>query len=224
MRYWIATLLLLTIGLHNGIAQNRALHVVILGDSNTWLGGDDCSKPRGWNKWFNDAMEPASIRSYARSGATWTHTPATTRNTQENIGVLGDNNVISNQVHRLVEASENGRQTTPDLILIMAGTNDVWFNDKRPHALEATGDATTLTGAVKLNVELLRETFPQSQIILMTPMQTTAAPVDSIAKAGDLIEAEGLNQGCSVIRMASVNGRSANTPATAPTPTQQVPV
>ena len=108
------------------------LHVVILGDSNTWLGGDDCNKPQGWNKWFCDAFQPASCRSYARSGATWTNTPQTRRNTQENIGILGNDNVIYNQICRLEEAIFNGSQPTPQLILILAGTNDAWFLKSRP--------------------------------------------------------------------------------------------
>lgn len=201
MKYWIATLLLV-FGLHTASAQQ--LHIVILGDSNTWLGGDNCDKPRGWNKWFSDRMKPQSIRSYARSGATWTHTLNTIRNTTENIGVLGDNNVIYNQVCRLVDAYQKGQQQAPQLILIMAGTNDVWFKDQRPHALEnAMYDVkcTTLTDAVRTDVGLLRESFPTAQIILLTPMQTTSAPYEDIVKAGDLIEEEGHRLGCGVIRM-----------------------
>ena len=92
------------------IAAGDSLHVVILGDSNTWLGGDGCDKAQGWNKWFRDAFQPATCRSYARSGATWTNTPETRRNTQENIGVLGNDNVIYNQICRLEEAINNGSQ------------------------------------------------------------------------------------------------------------------
>ncbi|MBO7511027.1 MAG: alpha-galactosidase, partial [Bacteroidales bacterium] len=36
-----------------------------------------------WNKWFCEAINPESCRSYARSGATWTHTEATTYDTEE---------------------------------------------------------------------------------------------------------------------------------------------
>ncbi|MCR5678927.1 MAG: SGNH/GDSL hydrolase family protein [Prevotella sp.] len=219
MRHWIASLSLFVFALHLEAVQPTALHIALLGDSNTWIGGDDCSKARGWNKWFKEVLRPASIRSYARSGATWTHTPATTIDTKENIGTLGDNNVIFNQVKRLIEAEKNGIQTIPDLIIIMAGTNDVWFNDKRPHALESLGqqdcymaDAVDsvsvvlpcwqrLVGAVRQNVGLLRTAFPGARIVLLTPMQTTAAPVDSIAKASQLIEAEGGRLGCDVIRL-----------------------
>ena len=86
--------------------------VVILGDSNTWLGGDDCTKPKGWNTWFKEAMKPRSCHSYARSGSTWTHTPNTKRDTKEDIGTIGDNNVIINQIFRLEEAINEGGEGT----------------------------------------------------------------------------------------------------------------
>ncbi|MBQ2399776.1 MAG: SGNH/GDSL hydrolase family protein, partial [Muribaculaceae bacterium] len=80
--------------------------VVLLGDSNTWLGGDDCTGVKGWGKWFAEEYRPGSIRSYARSGATWTNTVNTVADTREYSEVLGDNNVIYNQVMRLVEDFE----------------------------------------------------------------------------------------------------------------------
>ena len=116
------------------VAQ-KPLHVVILGDSNTWIGGDDCDQPQGWNKWFKDVFQPTTCKSYARSGATWTNTPQTHRNTLENIEVLGNDNVIYNQICRLQEAIDSGIQHTPQLILILAGTNDAWFTKARPMAL-----------------------------------------------------------------------------------------
>ena len=85
----------------------QQLHIAILGDSNTWLGGDECDNQKGWNKWFKDILQPASCRSYARSGATWTHTTKTKRDTKENIGKLGKDNVIFNQVMRLKEAYDD---------------------------------------------------------------------------------------------------------------------
>ena len=37
---------------------NGNINVVILGDSNTSIGGDACDNPRGWNKWFKDKFAP----------------------------------------------------------------------------------------------------------------------------------------------------------------------
>ena len=176
--------------------------VVIFGDSNTWLGGDDCTKPKGWNTWFREALQPRSCRSYARSGATWTQTPNTRRNTQENIGTIGDNNVIVNQIWRMDEAIREGHQPQPTLILIAAGTNDVWFKDKRPQAFEPTESSLqTLQGIVTFNCLLLRQMCPEAQIVLITPMQTIQADTADIHRAGDIIEACGQQLQIPVIRL-----------------------
>lgn len=215
MRYWI-TSLLLTLALTATVAQSP-MHIAILGDSNTWIGGDDCSKPRGWNKWFLDFMKPATCRSYARSGATWTHTSKTKPDTKENIGILGDNNVIYNQVRRLKEDTDKDRKKIPNLIVILAGTNDVWFQDKRPDALTMTAkqaerikdsllyaapsDVFTLAMAVRYDIAMLRSYYPKAEIVLLTPMQTTAASKEDVRKAGDIIEESGKLLNCHVIRL-----------------------
>lgn len=171
-------------------------HVVVLGDSNTWLGGDDCTGRRGWTTWFRQRLSPASCRSYARSGATWTCTPQTHRNTGENIGVLGDDNVIYNQICRLTEAVADGQQPVPHLIIIMAGTNDAWFHGKRPQAFEphrphtphSPKELLTLCDAVYDGCLMLHQSFPSAQMLLVTPMPSTAVPDSLITKAGDIIE------------------------------------
>ena len=177
--------------------SNDSVNVVILGDSNTWIGGDDCDKPKGWNYWFKRFFAPATCKSYARSGATWTNTNLTKYNVEENTGHLGNDNVIYNQVCRLKNAVENGSQTVPDLILIGCGTNDVWFLSKRPQALSKTADQAfaqgdgfitskrpsqvlTLAESVRYNCEMLMEAFPEAQIILLTPLQTTAVSTDLV--------------------------------------------
>jgi hypothetical protein len=83
-------------------------HVVFLGDSNTWIGGDKCDVNRGWNYWVREMLQPTTCRSYARSGATWVHTDKMVRDTEENTAVLSDNNVVTNQIYRLQEAVEAG--------------------------------------------------------------------------------------------------------------------
>ena len=193
------------------------IHVAILGDSNTWIGGDDCSKARGWNKWFKEAFRPASCVSYARSGATWTNTEATVVNMTENTGVLSDNNVIYNQILRLQNACKKGIQPNPNLILVAAGTNDVWFPDKRPQAMSKTADEAftysdgfitqrparevlTLAESVRYGCEMLMESFPDAQIVLLTPLQTVAVDNATIHQAGDLIEQCGHRMGLHVIR------------------------
>lgn len=187
-------------------ASATAPVVVMLGDSNTFIGGDDCLNPTGWNYWFAKRWPEARCRSYARSGATWTNTPSTRRNTEEYTGVLANDNVIYNQVERLVEACDQQRQAPPSIIIISAGTNDAWFNAQRPAAFTqsaadafADSDSTllrrqpaevlTLAASVRYCCTLLHQRFPAARLVLVSPMQTTAAPDSLIHQAGDLIEA-----------------------------------
>lgn len=194
------------------------LNVVILGDSNAWIGGDNCDQPNGWNKWFNDRFAPATCKSYARSGATWTNTSTTQRNISQNIAVLGNDNVVYNQIERLKTAADNGQQPTPHLILIAAGTNDAWFADKRPGIFSQTaeqafsltdrfsthqsvGQVVSLAASVRYGCELLMQYFPDCQIILLTPPQTTATSTERIAQVSDIIEACGHRMSIAVIRL-----------------------
>lgn len=194
------------------------LNVVLLGDSETSIGGDLCDKPRGWNKWFADALKPASCRSYARSGATWTNTTNTKKNCEENIGVLGDDNVIYNQVERLKSAVGTGTQVVPNLIIIAAGTNDAWFQKRRPgifniNATQAfskqdafitnrnVNTITSLTESIRYNCELLMEAFPNTQIILITPMQASAIETAEIMRVADVIATCGKWLSVGVVRM-----------------------
>lgn len=203
------------------LSDHGDMHVVMLGDSNTWLGGDGCDCPRGWNKWFRDFFAPATCRSYARSGATWTNTERTVRDVEECTDRLGDNNVIYNQINRLVADVAEGRQPAPGLILIAAGTNDVWFAKSRPAAFTMTADEAfgavyagaedvitgrvaceilTLAESVRYGCEMLRAAFPDAHIVLLTPLQTTAVSVEAVRRTGDIIEGCGRRMGLGVIR------------------------
>lgn len=199
------------------MSGHEDMNVVILGDSNTSIGGDECNNPRGWSKWFKDKFAPATCRSYARSGATWTNTAKTAYNTKEYTEKLGNDNVIYNQVNRLKDDCDGGRQSEPDLILVAAGTNDAWFRASRPDAFSVTAeqafvndagfitgmkaaDIRTLAGSVRYCCEMLMKRFPEAQIILLTPMQSVAAGYADIRKAGDIIEGCAHRMGLCVIR------------------------
>lgn len=200
------------------IAGHESLNVVILGDSNTSIGGDGCDNPKGWNKWFKDRFAPGTCRSYARSGATWTNTRATVYNIEENTGKLGNDNVIYNQINRLKDACNKGEQPAPNLILIAAGTNDAWFSTARPNAFSKTpeqvfgegngrfitgtpvSEVLSLAGSVRYGCEMLMESFPDAQIILLTPLQSVAAGAAGIRKVGDIIEECGRYMSVNVIR------------------------
>lgn len=186
-----------------------SLNIVILGDSNTWLGGDNCTGAQGWTRWFAERMRPASCQSYARSGATWTHTTSTRHDLRENTERLSDNNVVFNQIERLIDAWNRGRQPEPQLIIISAGTNDAWFPKYRPnvfdcdvaHAFEepdslfvqrTPNNVLSLAEVVRYDCTLLMRIFPRAQIVLLTPMQSTSIPdmrlfsvAETIAKCGD---------------------------------------
>lgn len=212
---FLALCLLLAVGLAAQSPQHR-LHVVLLGDSNTWIGGDRCDQSRGWNKWFKDEFQPLSCHSYARSGATWTNTERTEYNTEENVEVLSDNNVIYNQINRLRKAVEEGEQHTPDVVVVMAGTNDMWFTSKRPEVFAMTADEAfadtdilqrpanrvlSLAGSVRYGCEMLKSSFPHAQLVLITPMQTTKVSAELAERTGDVIEACGKQLGVAVIRL-----------------------
>lgn len=196
-------------------SDHSDMDVVLLGDSNTWLGGEDCSNSKGWSKWFKDAFIPKTIGSYARSGATWTNTPSTVCNLTENIEVLGDNNVVYNQVCRLKYAYAVGEQPVPELIIISAGTNDAWFSQHRPYAMQRRKASDnqrentlslepsknlTIEKSIALCCELLREDFPDAEIVLLTPLQTIKVDKSIIGIVGELIESVGTSLGCHVIR------------------------
>ena len=211
LKAWITALIIVFSAVSAIAVAGEPQHVVIFGDSNSWLGGDDCSKPRGWNFWLREALQPESIHSYARSGATWTHTAKTKRNTQEYTEVLGDDNVVMNQIFRMEEAMDSGTQVKPDLILIMAGTNDAWF---RPESLDDTQGQTpcsahrgvsprvsSLAEAVAYDCALLRERLPEARIVLLTPMRSRQAGKRNILRAGDIIVTCGEQLGIEVIRL-----------------------
>lgn len=199
------------------VADHDAINVAILGDSNAWIGGDNCDKPLGWNTWFKERFKPATCRSFARSGATWTNTSATHRNPADSTAVLSDNNVIYNQVVRLKEACELG-YPSPQLILIAAGTNDAWFMQKRPGIFsqsvqeifannerycteQPVAKVLSLAGSVRYSCELLMQWFPQTQVILLTPPQTVATSYESIRRVSDVIETCAQRMSIGVIRL-----------------------
>lgn len=200
-------------------AQHRDEVVAILGDSNTQIGGDDCSAPTAWTYEWQRCYQPGSIRSYARSGATWSNTRRTRRNVEENIRVLGDDNTIYNQTERLRDAISTGEQAVPTLIIIMAGTNDAWFSRRRPGAFDKSAaeamsghsdsvlvalppsQVLSLAESVRYNILRLRRMAPDAKIILLGPLQSVQAPDNMIITTGSIIESVGTRMGIPAIRL-----------------------
>lgn len=217
MRRCIVSLLAFFVIMGVYAAGHPDIHVVILGDSNTSIGGDSCNGEKGWNKWFKERFAPASCISYARSGATWTNTSQTKYNVVENTAKLSKDNVIYNQVNRLVQACEKGEQAKPQLVIIAAGTNDAWFSSARPGVFSKTpsqafeyqdafitgkpvSQVLSLAESVRYVCEMLMEHFPDAQIVLLTPLQSVAVGSEGIRKVGDIIERCGQYMGINVIR------------------------
>ncbi len=192
-------------------------NVVILGDSNSWIGGDSCDDPKGWNYWFAREMSPKTIRSYARSGATWSHVGATRRQPEEYSEVITDNNVIYNQIVRLINETENGQQSSPDLIMIAAGTNDAWFPQFRPAAFSRTarealgrdagellslpaGKILSMAEAVRYDLLMLAAHFPNAKVVVMTPLQSIKISSAMLADVSEIIEEVARQSGAAVIR------------------------
>lgn len=193
--------------------SDSSLFVVFLGDSNLWTGGEDSSGPRSWSHWFCQSLDIIHSKNYARSGATWSHTPLTTIDTLSYSEKLSDNNVIINQVYRLINDKKSHRIPSPNYIFIMAGTNDAWFRKYRPTLFSSTdpkrfnlqnpqpNKVLSLSGSIMLNSELLRQHFPTTKIILLSPLFTTQAPDSIVHKVSDIIENIGHSFKFSVIRL-----------------------
>ncbi len=192
--------------------------IIILGDSNIWLAGDSCNDHTGWAAWMKDSLAPRSCMSLARSGATWSHTASTKKNTVEEIAVLGNDNVIYNQVMRLREAYAKGLIPKPDLILISAGGNDAWFANMRPLEFDQTveqafaepaGDliakkpnqVTSLPGAIRYDCLLLKETFPDAKIVLAAPTPMVKVDPQMMERVSDIIEMSGKRLGIPTLRL-----------------------
>ncbi|MBP3227822.1 MAG: SGNH/GDSL hydrolase family protein [Bacteroidaceae bacterium] len=214
----LALALLLPTAARAVAVDTAAWRVVVLGDSNTWFSGDDCTGEEGWPRWFAERFRPAALRSYARSGATWTHTPRTRRDLEEYTEIISDNNVVYNQAVRLLTDVAAGCLPAPDIIVIAAGTNDAWFRRRRPKVfaqtaaqafsapapdVSAPAAAVTLAAAVRLDCEMLRAALPEARIVLLTPMQTVAVADTEIRRTGDLIAACAARLDLACIRLDS---------------------
>lgn len=192
--------------------EDKALTVAFLGDSNLWIGGDDCSRQQSWSYWFCRKMNPGAARSYARSGATWTHTAETVVDTAFYSEVLADNNVIMPQAERLTGDVEAGRFPAPSVIFIAAGTNDAWFAERRPGLWDDNPSIpTTLTGSITATVKRVREAFPQARIVLLTPPPTAATTPQRIERVSNIIVSTAQASGVEVVRpdtLSQINPQS----------------
>ncbi|MDE6271798.1 MAG: SGNH/GDSL hydrolase family protein [Muribaculaceae bacterium] len=199
--------------------------IAFLGDSNLWLGREDCSNEAAWSYWMADAARRVSrgdstelqTRSFARSGATLTNTIATPADTTLYSQLLDDANTLYNQALRLNGAVERGEMGSPDIIMVYGGTNDAWFADRRPGLFDSIPDsrlaqitpetspaeASTLRESLILLLRLLRNQNPESRIILVGPPLTIKAPDQRIHGVTDIMEEISRKENLQMIRLDS---------------------
>lgn len=179
-KYLLSLCILLTAltGCANGI--------ILLGDSNLWIGGEDCSDSRSWTHLLKQNVG-VPVRSLARSGATWTNTTDTKADTEAISEVIDPDNVIYNQALRLQQEIQEGVTPMPDVIIVAAGTNDAWFKERRPGIfdnakgkkatnMDSPAQHTTLAGSLGLATAKLRAIAPEAQLIYIGPAYNTKAP------------------------------------------------
>ena len=145
--------------------------------------GDSITDQR-MSKWWKALPSILSFKNkvnYARSGATWSHIASTPYNITDLGGMTSANNVIWNQFNRMMSDISAGDISAPDVVIILAGTNDY----SRPMGdvnrvfdwsvsysnLEPTDERLqTVAGAIRYVCELLVKSFPTIRIILATPI------------------------------------------------------
>ena len=169
--------------------------IAILGDSLTWLEMSPTLYNRGWVTHFRELLKFAELRNYARSGATWSHTASTQYDITEDTQSISNDNVIYNQLNRLINDVDNNGVTAPDFIFILAGTNDAWYPAQRPDAVADTpasvmsdesvwlnvksiGSLTSIPKAMRYVAEMIWDKFPDCQVVVTTPLQSTAFTTD----------------------------------------------
>ena len=203
------------------IKSPEELNISILGDSMTWIGGENCDNTDGWTYYFKKEIHPESIKIYARSGATLSNTPNTVKDSESYSEILNDNNVVYNQAMRFKEDLLRGQNVMPDLLIIYAGANDAWFKKQRASAFHRSslplssirstdlpGQRLTLEESIALVVSNIREIAPQTSILLVTPVEMSKTSPENIAIVSDIIENTGKALDCDVLRADKKSGIS----------------
>ncbi len=194
-------------------SEDFKLKIALLGDSMTWIGGDSCQNSVGWSHYLKESTTSCEINVYARSGATWTNTRNTHSDTEFYSEILHDDNVVYNQMLRLIKEADADKMHTPDIIVIFAGANDAWFCDKRPGIFYAPHPSldvpnkkidpsmeTSLFGSVRLVCNKLKVRFPKTKIVLITPIEMSKVPAEMTVRVSDTIESAGDVCGVTTLR------------------------
>ncbi|HEY8804741.1 MAG TPA: SGNH/GDSL hydrolase family protein [Clostridium sp.] len=176
-------------------------NIVFMGDSIT-------ADPTWWTVNLLARMSFANFLNVARSGATWSHLAGTVYDITSTGGSTTSDNVIWNQVNKLIDKVTNLLTPIPHVVIILAGTND--FSRPIGVATTAFAGASPITGlapgsfldvatAIRYSCELLLNTYPDVQIILTTPIQRGLDDNSVIFSLGQVIKDCGGNLSTQVI-------------------------
>lgn len=182
----------------SGSGVNLPYHLVVLGDSiATTISG----------KWYYELLAKYPIKeahNLANGGARWSHMAGCIASTSvPNDDPQVPNNMISNQVYRLIskfESSSSDHINEPDIVLIHCGTNDnasgltktstradiiakygdpedIFYQDLSTFMAKSWDDSDLckLVGGLRFAIELLRNKFPYVRILLSTPLYRGAS-------------------------------------------------
>lgn len=165
----------------SGIQNTNAATIPIL--PNVVLFGDSITDTKVNGEWVKQIINYAkfnSLTNYGRGYCTFTFKNDTVKNTTNTGDTNTGDNVIWNQYNRMVEDINNGKIHSPDCIIILAGTNDAIqtktigevdsvFNNSAQSTDVKT--LTNLCASVRYVCELIMVNYPNTQIILATPLQ-----------------------------------------------------
>ena len=157
-----------------------SMNIAVLGDSIS----DVESGENGYGMWidkFRSLANPRSFVDYAVGGAVWTFSSTTQSvSTRSEMTASNANNCIGNQFNRLKASVDNNDIVTPDLIFIIAGSNDAFQNKTvgTPSTVFETdtaqsADITTLTNlcaSIRYVIDKINAEYPKARIVLMTPI------------------------------------------------------
>jgi lysophospholipase L1-like esterase len=176
--------------------------MIVLGDSIT-------TSTQG--RWFEKLMTNFNMKSLWTLGigkARYAHysDSVSTSNPEQN----SHENIITNQVNKLLTGIQNSTYTKPDVVLIHAGVNDRMDSDTGPDgdtsmygdpntvfdpsvdysAITDYGDSRlcTLAGGIRMAVETLWATYPDIRVVLTTPIYTGGAYNYKVQKINKIIK------------------------------------
>lgn len=162
-------------GVHGDLTDIKA-KVCVLGDStsSTTMGA--------WYMWIKDKFSSYGWNNIGQGSATYMHREHSTEQNGGNFS--SEDNIITNQVNRLVKGVQEGTMDYPDIVLILAGINDTGrgmeaLGDADVTALDTTDYTTlsytddrlrTMCGGIRMCLELMHKHLPNTRVILASPL------------------------------------------------------